>query len=512
MSSKRDDTPPTDALSERKILGAALRYPERFSEIRSLRITPEHFAADDFHAKIFGTMVEQALRGDVNVAILRTQLKPRESAHDANIDYFDELGEFGSWSDVGPAAASLTECLKKRVRLQQLEAWASQYRNDEPSADTDRDLFATANDWLRERVDDKPRFRTYTAAQLDGAEFPVRFLIDNILVEGQPCGVGGFEKSLKTTIMLASGIALDLCEPFLGMFPVSERKRFIMFSGESGMATLQETSRRICRSYGCELSELDGFIISPDLPQILDANDLADFDAVIDEHDADVVAIDPMYLCLGDIDERAANMFAMGKPLTRLNEVCVRRGRTLMFAHHFSGVPQYGATPKASQFAYSGFKQFLRQWVLLNRMEEYTPGTGLHRLKMAIGGNVGHGGLWIAEIDEGHRNDQGGRRWSVSVKTIDEAKQESSTRSAELKTEAAERKLSEARAAACRFLAKHPDGQSPTTIRDAAGISGRYWPVVLAALIEHGNITSCEFVGGHPPKKRPGYKLASSEV
>ena len=71
----------------------------------------------------------------------------------------------------------------------------------------------------------------------------------------------------------------------------------------------------------------------------------------------------------------------MAKLLRRLNDACQKNNATLMFAHHTSGVHPYGATPKLSWLAFSGFKQFVRQWWLFNRMEEYEPGSGIHRLK-----------------------------------------------------------------------------------------------------------------------------------
>ena len=145
-------------------------------------------------------------------------------------------------------------------------------------------------------------------------------------------------------------------------------------------------------------------------------------------------------------------------------------------------------------------------------MEEYQPGSGLHRLKMVAGGSSGHNGLWIVEIDEGSRSDLGGRRWSVAVKSASEAKQESSTRAAELKAAAAEQKLEAERTAACRVLAKHPTGLAQTTIRDSAGVSGRRWPVVLASMLEHGEVVECDVTTGNPPRTRPGYKLGDSEV
>jgi hypothetical protein len=113
----------------------------------------------------------------------------------------------------------------------------------------------------------------------------------------------------------------------------------------------------------------------------------------------------------------------LGKLLRRLNEACQNNNATLMFAQHTSGVQQYGATPKPSWLAFSGFKQFVRQWWLLNRREEYHPGSGLHRLKFVAGGSAGHNSVSILEINEGNRNDPGGRRWEVAVKSLDEARQ-----------------------------------------------------------------------------------------
>ena len=220
--------------------------------------------------------------------------------------------------------------------------------------------------------------------------------------------------------MLAAGVSLNVADNFLCCFPVTRRRNFLMFSGESGLATIQETARRICRVSGYELADLDGFHISPDLPQLDDLSDVAEFEAIVAHHMPDIVAVDPMMLCLGDVDEKAANMFHMGKLLRRLNEACQKNNATLMFAHHTSGVQQYGATPKLSWLAFSGFKQFIRQWWLLNRMEEYEPGSGFHRLKFVAGGSAGHNGVWILEINEGSREDLGGRRWEVVVKSVDE--------------------------------------------------------------------------------------------
>ena len=321
---------PRDDTAERFYLGCFFQYPERAGELFALGVSDTDFF-DPFHQKLHKAIREQHQHGGINIELLRARLKPTTSASDLSRDYIDELASLVTTTAYAYVeTGKIIECRRKRDRLEQIESWAHQYRNGHATEDIDKDLFATANDWLRERGNDQPRFRMYSAAELDAATFETTYYIDNILVANEPCALGGAEKSLKTTVMLAMGIALNLPEHFLGMFPVAESKRFLMFSGESSMATIQETTRRMCYRAGCELGDLEGFTISPDLPRLDDAGDVLEFEAIIADHGPDVVAVDPMMLCLGDIDEKAANMFSMGKLLRRLNEACLRNGATLI--------------------------------------------------------------------------------------------------------------------------------------------------------------------------------------
>ena len=57
---------------------------------------------------------------------------------------------------------------------------------------------------------------------------------------------------------------------FLGSYNVPEPKRMAMFSGESGMATIQETALRVCKAANVELAST-GIIFCKTLPRFGDS-------------------------------------------------------------------------------------------------------------------------------------------------------------------------------------------------------------------------------------------------
>ena len=79
---------------------------------------------------------------------------------------------------------------------------------------------------------------------------------------GQPCILAGGKKCLKTSLLIDLGISLAMGGCFLGKLRVNRAARVGIMSGESGLATIQETARRIAAAAGYRLADIGGLVFS----------------------------------------------------------------------------------------------------------------------------------------------------------------------------------------------------------------------------------------------------------
>ncbi|MBA3481476.1 MAG: hypothetical protein H0T51_06650 [Pirellulales bacterium] len=135
-------------------------------------------------------------------------------------------------------------------------------------------------------------------------------------VAAEPSGVGSACYAKQPENRLCSSPATGT--PFLDKFHVGRARRVVLFSGESGEATLQETCRRIAWSMGWDLADVPNFTLITDVPQLDNDADLAALELVIDG--AEVVALDPAYLMMPGGD--AGNLFIQGAMLLKLSRLC----------------------------------------------------------------------------------------------------------------------------------------------------------------------------------------------
>ncbi len=267
-----------------------------------------------------------------------------------------------------------------------------------------------------------------TSREFATADYRKRFLIRHVLTEGQPCIVGGPRKGMKTGTMIELAVSLGSATPFLGReeFAVKDAVNVAIFSGESGLATLQETARRVAFAHSVELADCRIWWETR-LPKIANPEHLEALRAVIRKHEIRVAILDPAYLCLlsGDTQGRqASNVFDMGSILQGLADVGQDIGCGIILAHHTrKNLTERFAVPDLDELAFAGFGEFARQWILLNRRKEYEPGQ--HELWLSIGGSAGHSSCWSLTIEEGIPDEEfRGRFWRTTVRPATEAIQQ----------------------------------------------------------------------------------------
>jgi hypothetical protein len=268
----------------------------------------------------------------------------------------------------------------------------------------------------------QPLFRFIDSAEFLAGDYRPRWLIPRILVRSQPGVIAGPSKGMKTSILIDMAVSLATARAFLGTFPVRERVRVAVVSGESGEHTLKETCLRILAAKELDGSALTGWLKWEfTLPTFSDLESMTAFGEALARVEADVVMIDPTYLALGEIDAR--NLFEMGRALRTIAAVLqkLRPDLTVILVHHANRLLPIGEVMELQHLAYSGLEQYARQFILLNRREAYR-NDGEHDVWVRVGGSTGHGGLWSLHISEGTvEEDFSGRKWNVHVSTPEEA-------------------------------------------------------------------------------------------
>ncbi len=344
------------------------------------------------------------------------------------------------------------------------------------------------------------------------ADYRREFLIPRVLVKGEAGTIAGPSKGLKTSLAVDMAISLASGSSFLGEFPVSRRARVAIVSGESGAATLQETARRILKAKGVEAEDVfERLQWCFELPQFADVAQMLDFAERLKGLRAEVVFIDPVYLCIaGSVDH--ANLFEMGEAFRVVAEVLLKAGVTPILIHHANRQLKAGPPMELQHLAYSGLEQFARQFILINRQSAYE-GDGKHPLWFSAGGSAGHGGLWDVRIEEGTTDDHFlGRFWDVKVLTLDKAKETKFDEREGVRREVYRKKSDHDKAevllAIDAELTMH-DAATKTALRDRTGFNTVKLNETLIALTEAGLVEEIEFekvIGNSAKRMTKGFR------
>jgi hypothetical protein len=356
------------------------------------------------------------------------------------------------------------------------------------------------NHWDQMMSGKKPEpfaFETITSPELNAADYRQEYLIENVMVRGQPMIVAGPRKSLKTNSCIDMALSLGSGGLFLGRFGVHKAVRVGMMSAESGPATIQETARRIAFTKGLNLDHLDTVVWSLQVPQLDNIQHVDALKRWVTGNALDVLILDPTYLMMLGIGQDAGNLFVVGRYLQVIADLVRDTGVTPILCHHLrKGMTEPYEPAELEDIAWAGFQEFTRQWLLLNRRSRYEPDKpGVHELWMNVGGSAGHSGQYGLDIEEGSISDPCGRRWSVEVITTGEAYSRRADavedREEERKQRKKESREEKQREAVLDALSEFPDGETSRTIRDTAGFGSTVTNRWLATLVEEGLVEEC---------------------
>src|SRR5262249_44987116 len=97
-----------------------------------------------------------------------------------------------------------------------------------------RPLMAKVNQTKSNTKSSGPKF--LDSGAFDRRSYVHTWLVEDILVGGQPAVLGGPRKSLKSTLAIDLALSIGSGTRFLGAFPVPRSCRVAVLSGESGAA------------------------------------------------------------------------------------------------------------------------------------------------------------------------------------------------------------------------------------------------------------------------------------
>jgi hypothetical protein len=349
---------------------------------------------------------------------------------------------------------------------------------------------------------------------IDSKEFAQRkyenlWIIDFFLKDKQPCLVAGPSKTLKTTFLIELAVSVVSGTPLLGKYHTA-KQRVAFVSAESGEETLQETAVRVCKSKGIEFADLSNSLywaFKP--PQINEPDHIASLKEFIEKNQITVLVIDPAYLSMG-IGDDAKNQFVVGAVLQNLSTLQAETGCTPILCCHTNKNILSGAELELSHIAYAGFGQWARQWILLNRREDYDRNQpGSHKLFVSFGGSAGHAGSLALDVEEG--DIQSGRKWECSLQSTEEASAaiEASGFEAKAKRDREKQQVAseERRGKILSAMRRFPDGETESEIRLATGVSGTQFKPVWLDLIAEQTIGPCGNIKKTNGKEYQAFKI-----
>lgn len=244
----------------------------------------------------------------------------------------------------------------------------------------------------------------------------ITYLVDGVLATEGGFILGGPAKCLKTAI------AVDLCysiasgSPFLGHFDVPERKKVAFFTAETAPAAIYNRLTKIQEFRG-GAGWGDRLLLSRLSPQLSEDEWINELKHAINDLEVDFCLIDPAYWAVFNQDtaQHAANANIVGRILHDYSSCGLfDRPCTMGLCHHLKKGVKTGEKPGLHQLTGSGYGEWLRQGIMLNRRSMFRM-DGRHHLFMEVSGTAGFCSSYDVDVDEGHLKGRVGGRWAVEI-------------------------------------------------------------------------------------------------
>ena len=324
----------------------------------------------------------------------------------------------------------------------------------------------------------------------------VEYLIPFAIVAGQPGVISARTKSLKTTVAIDANISMATATPFLGFWKVPSPIKCGILSAESGSATIAETIRRIARSKGVIPEEIENCLVSSRCPRLQSQNWLDEIRRAIGENGLRCLTIDPTYMAIAGIKQNdLSSVAALLEPVSR---IISDTGCAVLMVHHNRKVSdmRYGC-PTLEEITGSGFAEWARFWLLLNRRREWDDTVGQHWLWFVTGGSAGFGSRKWLDVTEGKPTDPGGRIWEVEVVAAGEGESREKAERSRQQKEQRETKLLDDQKAIAEVLRKCGGKSTKTELRDRTRFNSDRLGAALAFLLDRGDIVPCTVCKGN---------------
>lgn len=343
-------------------------------------------------------------------------------------------------------------------------------------------------------------------------DYRVEFLVDRCVVKNASCIIAGASKSFKTTISLHLALALAAGSDFLGEFR-TQQTPVLFASAESGEATLQRNLRGMADAMDIKIDELiasEAMSLQFWVPRISNVELMEHFEACIDETDAKVVVLDPLYLAMDG--ETQSSLSLNGEQIQKLMRLILDKGATPIVDDHVkrsSGNAKEYKPIQLEDITGAGKAESFRQWILLGRRSRYEDDDSdskLHELWMTVGGSAGHSATWGLDVTENFSSDYEHVQYSLTLTPGSEVRkalkvaQRDKQCEREARKAAAAQKTLEAKCdkVEAEFRRKPEGLWTRTDIRAIARVSGDKANEIIFELVSTGRIAK------HPNSLRRG--------